>query len=76
MLRWRSPSQVLLLQEPLVYVLVKHALGRLRQWWPTTCSANSTLWLLPWARSTLSRLERRSSSTSTGPYILSLNTTH
>lgn len=76
MLRWRSPSKVLLLQEPLVDVLVKHALGRLCQWWSTTCSTNSTLWLLPRPRSTLSRLERRSSSTSTGPYVLSLKTTH
>lgn len=76
MMCWRTPSEVLLLQEPLVEVLVKHALGRLLHLGPTACSANPTLWLLPWSWATLSRLERRSSSTSTGAYILSLKTTH
>lgn len=55
-LGWRAPAKVLLLQEPLMDVLVEHALGRLRQWWPTTASTNSTLLLLPLPWSTLSRL--------------------
>lgn len=69
---WRAPTKVLLLQEPLVDILVNHALGSLRQWGPAT---SSTLLLLPLSWSTLSRLEWRSpwsSTTSTRPSILSL----
>lgn len=74
-----ASAQVLLLQEPLVDVLVEHALGCLGQWWPTTPSANSTLllWPLPW--STLSGLElwtSCSSGTSTWPSVLPLKSTH
>lgn len=77
-LGWRAPAEVLLLQEPLVDVRVKHALGRLWQGGATTPSANSTLLLLP-LRSPLSRLEWRSSwssSSSTRPSILPLVPTH
>lgn len=74
MLGWRAPTEVLLLQEPLVDILVKHALGRLWQWGATTASPNSTLLLpLPW--SALSWLKWRSSwssSAPTRPSILSL----
>lgn len=78
-LGWRTPTKMLLLQKPLVDVLVKHALGRLWQWRPTTCSANYTLLLLPLSWSALSRLKRRSSwssSTSAWTSILSLKPAH
>lgn len=78
-LGWRASTKVLLLQDSLVDVLVKHALGRLWQWGPTACSANYTLLLLPLSWSTLSRLERRSSwssSTPAWPSILSLKPSH
>ncbi|KAG7226505.1 hypothetical protein INR49_003826 [Caranx melampygus] len=77
-LGWRAPTKVLLLQDPLVDVLGKHALGRLWQWGPSTPSANTLLLLsLPW--SDLSSLKWRSSwssSPSTGPSILSLKPTY
>lgn len=73
---WRAPTKVLLLQESLMDVLVKHALGGLWQWGPTASSTNSTLLLLPLPRSALSRLERRSSGASTRTSILSLKPTH
>lgn len=78
-LGWRTSTKMLLLQEPLVDVLVKHALGRLWEWGPPTTSANYTLLLLPLSWSALSRLERRSSwssSTPAWPSILSLKPTH
>lgn len=73
MLGWRAAAEVLLLQQPLVDVLVKHALRRLRQWGPATPCPNSTLLLWPLSWSTLPRLKWRSSwshRAANGPTIL------
>lgn len=74
---WRTTAEVLLLQEPLVDVLVEHALGRLRQRGPAASSATLLLLPLPW--SSLSGLERRpswSSGASARPSVLPLEPAH